>query len=222
MCENLIRSAVGEILGTSQCIFTWLLQCLFVTKVKTEPSEIKQLCLIRHIRSKVRPLGFGYQNTDSYFVLLGCFSRDPPPAAEGPCHSERSGRTAGMVFQKLQLSRRRRTVGEEPVGLETKIELLRSPSKSALSCLMYLQSLHVNPDIKVQTIHLLVVSPIKRETYTSQQFAFKKKKKCIIYISHCVTEFCWFVSTGSYPWPREKSTGFSRPVRTLNASFRFW
>lgn len=80
------------------------------TKVKTEASEIKQLS------SEARPLGFGYQNTDSYFVLIGCFSRDLPPAAEGPCHSERSGRTAGMVFQKLPLSRRRHTEGEEPAG----------------------------------------------------------------------------------------------------------
>lgn len=98
------------------------MQCLVFTKVKTEPSKIKQLSLIRHIRSKVHPLGFGYQNTDFYFVLIGCFSRDLPPAAEGPCRSERSGRTAGMVFQKLQLSRRRRTVIEELVGIETKID----------------------------------------------------------------------------------------------------
>lgn len=73
-----------------------------------------------------------------------------------------------------------------------KDRLLRSPSKSALSCLMYLQSLHVNPDIKFQTIHLLVVSPIKRETYTSQQFTFSKKMHYIYFtLCHWVLLICF-------------------------------
>lgn len=89
---------------------------------RSKQPKIKQLGLIFQIWSPVCSLGFGYWRTDSCFVLTGCYSGDLPLAAEGPCHSERSGRTAGKVFRKLQPSRRRRTIGEQAVSVDTRVE----------------------------------------------------------------------------------------------------
>lgn len=125
---------------------------------------------------------------NSYFVRTGCYTGDLPPAAEGPCHSERSGRTAGKVFRKLQPSRRRRTTGEQPVSLDIRI------GNSLYGFLLKSSEPNVPLEPSCTPQHrasnhpsLCSISWKKKHMHNILNYVFINIHKSIINISHCVT-----------------------------------